>query len=205
MKFQNIASNVIMFKLKTHFKISFPYYIVKHKDGNFLVGCPESLPKEVITKIHKSGGISYIFISHRDDIGNVCKYSKKFKAKIIVHQSESKYVADCKVDIPFKKDKAITNDIEVVHTPGHTPGSSCLFFKSYGYLFTGDQICVNKKGEPFIYLEKHSPTEGRISEREVEYILNKLKKKKFNTIFSLFGLVLHNAKEKLIKQHMFRS
>ena len=201
MKFKNIAHNVIIFKLKTNFKIYFPYYIVKHKSGNFLVGCPESSPEEVINKINEMGGISYIFISHRDDVGNACNYSKKFNAKIIVHKSESKYVQNCKVDIPFKADKSITSDVEVIHTPGHTPGSSCLFFKSDGYLFTGDQICVNKKGQPFVYLEKHKPTEGKISEKEVKYILNKLKKKNFSKIFSLFGVVLNNAKEKLIKQH----
>lgn len=30
--------------------------------------------------------------------------------------------------------------IEVIHTPGHTPGSSCLYIKSDGVLFSGDTL-----------------------------------------------------------------
>jgi hydroxyacylglutathione hydrolase len=29
-------------------------------------------------------------------------------------------------------------DIDIIHTPGHTIGSMCLFFKKYNLLFTGD-------------------------------------------------------------------
>ena len=203
MNFENIADNVIMFKLKTHFKIDFPYYLVTHNEGNFLIGCPEKLPKELSTKIDEIGGIDFIFISHRDDVGIACQFKEKLNAKIIIHQSEAKFVKDCKVDIPFKTDKLIIKDVEVIHTPGHTLGNSCLLFKDYKYLFTGDQICVNKDGEPFVYLEKHGPKEGKISKEDVTNILNKLKNKNFNKIFSLFGMVLDNAKERLLKQHNF--
>jgi len=201
MEFEPIADNVTLFKLKTHFGIDFPYYLVKHKDGNFLIGCPEELPKELSTKIDEIGGIDFIFISHRDDVGIACKFRERFNAKIIIHQSEEKFVEGCEVDISFEKDQSITNSVEVIHTPGHTPGSSCLLFKDYGLLFTGDQICVNKNGEPFVYLEKHSPKEGQISDKDVTNILNKLKNKNFDKIFSLFGIVLDNAKDRLLKQH----
>lgn len=202
MEFQAIAPHVIMFKLKTHFGIEFPYYLVQHKHGNFLVECPESLPKELESKMHSMGGVNYIFISHRDGVGKACEYKKAFNAKIIIHKNEERYVEGCKADLPFEMDVPITKNVEVIHIPGHTPGNSCLFFKDYGYLFTGDQICVHNNGKPFVYMERHSPTDGQISEKEVNFILAKLKSKKFDKIFSLFGLALNDAKTRLFEQSM---
>lgn len=39
--------------------------------------------------------------------------------------------------------------IEVVHTPGHTPGSVCFWVPEYAYLFTGDTLYA---GPEFLYL-----------------------------------------------------
>lgn len=199
MNFKRVTKNVLLFKLKTHFGIDFPYYLVEYAEGNFLVGCPESLPKVVEEKINERGGINYIFISHRDDAGIACEFRKKFNAKIILHKSEEKYLGNCKADISFETDTMITKNVEAITTPGHTNGNSCLLFNDYGYLFTGDQICVNKKGKPFVYLEKHSPKDGKITKQEVTFILSKLKKKNFTKLFSLFGIVTENAKARLMK------
>jgi glyoxylase-like metal-dependent hydrolase (beta-lactamase superfamily II) len=38
------------------------------------------------------------------------------------------------------KVRADAMDLEVIHTPGHTPGSICLYEKSSGTLFTGDTV-----------------------------------------------------------------
>ncbi|MBT4445874.1 MBL fold metallo-hydrolase [archaeon] len=202
MKFENVAENVVMFKYKTRFEKDFPYYLIKHKNGNFLIGCPEELTEEVSKKINEIGGINFIFISHRDDIGCVSMYKRKYNAKIIIHKSEAKFISDCEVDIPFTSDTLIVENVEAIHTPGHTPGNSCLYFKDYGFLFTGDQICVNEAGEPFVYLIKHGTDNEKISDQEVDEILNSLKEKNFTKIFSLFGMVLENAKERLMTQQI---
>ena len=33
-----------------------------------------------------------------------------------------------------------TPDFEILHTPGHTPGSVCYYFREYNALFTGDTL-----------------------------------------------------------------
>ena len=33
-----------------------------------------------------------------------------------------------------------TPDFEILHTPGHTPGGVCYYFREYNALFTGDTL-----------------------------------------------------------------
>ncbi len=44
--------------------------------------------------------------------------------------------------------------IQILHTPGHSPGHICLYEKGKGYLFTGDLIYV---GELFAYFPSTDP------------------------------------------------
>ena len=37
----------------------------------------------------------------------------------------------------------VLGGLEVVHTPGHTPGSVCFYLRSQGVLFTGDMLLAN--------------------------------------------------------------
>jgi glyoxylase-like metal-dependent hydrolase (beta-lactamase superfamily II) len=44
--------------------------------------------------------------------------------------------------------------LEVFHTPGHSPGSCCLFERSKGVLFTGDHIIRHITPNPIIELRR---------------------------------------------------
>lgn len=44
-------------------------------------------------------------------------------------------------DVIFEEgDYLFDSDLQVIHTPGHTPGSVCLFSESHQLLFTGDTL-----------------------------------------------------------------
>lgn len=44
-------------------------------------------------------------------------------------------------DVLMKEDDTVLGtDLRVIHTPGHTPGSICLYSESQGILFTGDTM-----------------------------------------------------------------
>lgn len=45
-------------------------------------------------------------------------------------------------------------NIQILHTPGHSPGHICLYEKDRGYLFTGDLIYI---GELFAYFPSTDP------------------------------------------------
>ena len=62
--------------------------------------------------------------------------------------------------------KAGSITIEVLHTPGHTPGGVCLYYKDAGVIFTGDTLFAGSIGR--------TDLEGGCSEDLLKSIKNRL-------------------------------
>ncbi len=96
-------------------------------------------------KVAELGGIQFQLLSHRDESGpSLNRIKDLFGSKLCCSALEASIVGnDVRVDVTFQADDHHLGDIDVIHTPGHTQGSICFFYKSpYGksYLFTGDTI-----------------------------------------------------------------
>jgi len=104
--------------------------------------------------------LKYIYLSHchGDHIGGVEELRKRTNSKVLVHRIDSvglnnkeisltEYIgmedilleADSRVD---DEDLLHVGDIEfkVIHTPGHTKGSSCIYCEKHNMLFSGDTL-----------------------------------------------------------------
>ena len=91
------------------------------------------------------GGLQFQLLSHRDESGpSLNRIKDRFGSKLCCSALEASIVGnDAPVDITFQVEDAHLGDIDIIHTPGHTEGSICFFYKSpYGksYLFTGDTV-----------------------------------------------------------------
>ena len=98
-----------------------------------------------LEQIAKLGGIRFQLLSHRDESGpSLNRIKDLFGSKLCCSALEAPIVGkDAPVDITFQVEDHHLGDIDIIHTPGHTDGSICFFYKSpYGksYLFTGDTI-----------------------------------------------------------------
>lgn len=78
------------------------------------------------------------FVMHKDDIPLLTNY-----------RSSTKYYTGFDPGPPPMPDnflkhnqnlKTVNNSIKIIHTPGHTPGSICLYSKQEKILFSGDTI-----------------------------------------------------------------
>ncbi|KAL8148225.1 hypothetical protein AgCh_005544 [Apium graveolens] len=70
------------------------------------------------------GGARYMFLTHRDDIEDHMKWSKRLGCDRIIHSEEvdaSTAEVECKLEGngPWK----LADDLELIHTLGHTKGS----------------------------------------------------------------------------------
>ncbi len=140
------------------------------EDGTKLVlidtGFPRSA-KKIENYIKKAGfnlsAVSTIVLTHYhiDHVGNAKKLKQQTNAKIAVHEAEADFVAHRKAppkpkkfmaqltstlkpaavepDVLLKDGDKIGN-LQVIHTPGHSPGSISLYDPERKVMFVGDAV-----------------------------------------------------------------
>jgi hydroxyacylglutathione hydrolase len=96
--------------------------------------------------IEHRGGIAHQYLSHQDEIsGMLTTIAERFGADLTASSREADVVAAVRQpDTTFDSRHVDSNGVEVIPTPGHTPGSACFVVDgSEGcYLFTGDTLLL---------------------------------------------------------------
>jgi hydroxyacylglutathione hydrolase len=115
-------------------------------------GLPSTLLRAVSTGPYT---LRYILITHKhkDHCDATADVAKAYPdAQIVMHKSDSAAIGSLAAralpivdgdELPFGDDAAI----RMLHTPGHTDGSSCFLFRST--LFTGDTLFAGSVGGAF--------------------------------------------------------
>jgi hydroxyacylglutathione hydrolase len=117
---------------------------------------PAGLPKTLLRAVDAGPyTLRYILITHKhkDHCDATADVAKAYPdAQIVMHKSDSAAIGSLAAralpivdgdELPFGDDAAI----RMLHTPGHTDGSSCFLFRST--LFTGDTLFAGSVGGAF--------------------------------------------------------
>lgn len=95
--------------------------------------------------------IEYIFATHAhgDHVGGVRSLVERTGAKVVVHSGDARGLerGGIPTDVIVEdgdKVKVGEIEVEIIHTPGHTPGSMCLLAE--GKVITGDTMFVGNCG-----------------------------------------------------------
>lgn len=104
-----------------------------------------------IERMAELGGVAYQYLSHRDEVGeSLALIHERFGTRLAGHIAERDDFARVRTpEILFDKRERHLDTIEVIPTPGHSPGSTCFLVDSpHGqrYLFTGDTLYRNEDG-----------------------------------------------------------
>ncbi|PIA35594.1 hypothetical protein AQUCO_03500154v1 [Aquilegia coerulea] len=119
-------------------------YLIMHPQGNILVDSPR-YTKQLAHNIEMLGGARYMFLTHRDDVADHEKWSKRLSCDRIIHSKEvDENTADAEMKLEGLGPWSLSNDFEFIHTPGHSEASVCLFYKPLKILFTGDHLCEHE-------------------------------------------------------------
>lgn len=118
-------------------------YFLRRPEGNVLFY--NTGDEGDLDEIAGLGGIQFQLLSHRDEAGpSLNRIKELFGSKLCCSALEAPLVGkEAPVNVAFQAEDHHLGDIDIIHTPGHTAGSICFFYKSpYGksYLFTGDTI-----------------------------------------------------------------
>lgn len=98
------------------------------------------------------GGVAHQYVSHRDEAGpTLAQISRRFGARLHAPAAELAEIGThAHVDVPLGSRHVDGCGIEVIPTPGHSPGSTCYLVPGANgqrYLFTGDTIMLGAEGD----------------------------------------------------------
>ncbi|HJB28256.1 MAG TPA: MBL fold metallo-hydrolase [Candidatus Blautia faecavium] len=142
-------------------------YFLKNKEtGELILVDPADAPEKIIQKIEEMQGKPVgIFLTHGhyDHILAVGDIKKRYDVDIYACSAEQEMLREPSVNmsgycghaVSIKPD-VLLNDMDVftaagfsvqmIHTPGHTPGSCCYYLKDEGVLFSGDTLFYGSVG-----------------------------------------------------------
>ncbi|CAL1414081.1 unnamed protein product [Linum trigynum] len=121
-------------------------YLIIRPDGNIIVDSPRFTEK-LARNIEALGGASYMFLTHMDDVADHEKWSKRLNCQRILHSGDVRVdTADVEIKLEGNGPWSLGEDVELIHVPGHTEGSVCLFYKPHKILFAGDHLGMTEFG-----------------------------------------------------------
>jgi glyoxylase-like metal-dependent hydrolase (beta-lactamase superfamily II) len=122
-------------------------YLIVEKDANILVDCP-AWDEANRNFVQQQGGVRWLFLTHRGAIAKVDKIQADTGCEIIIEQHEAYLLPGLEVTA-FEQELEIGDRARAIWTPGHSPGSSCLYYDaSGGILFSGRHLLPDRDGQP---------------------------------------------------------
>ncbi len=122
------------------------YFIVENA-ANLLIDCP-AWNETNEQFLREQGGVSTLLITHRGGIGRAREIQEAMKCKILIQEQEAYLLPGLDV-IAFQHELTLSSHCCAIWTPGHSPGSSCIYYRGAGgVLFSGRHLLPNQQGEP---------------------------------------------------------
>jgi glyoxylase-like metal-dependent hydrolase (beta-lactamase superfamily II)/ferredoxin len=116
--------------------------------GNILVDSPRfSAP--LVRRIEAMGGVSLMFLSHRDDIADHAQFAAHFGCRRVMHEGDGAARLGIEQVITGTAAIQLAPDLCCIPTPGHTRGHQVLLYRDRA-LFTGDHLAWSPARETLI-------------------------------------------------------
>lgn len=123
-------------------------YFIVEKDGNILLDCPawEQINQQFISD---RGGVRWLFLTHRGGMGKkINQMQATLGCQVIVQEQEAYLLPEVEVT-SFGQEFHFNSHSYAFWTPGHSPGSSCVYYNLHGgILFTGRHLLPDQQGKP---------------------------------------------------------
>ncbi len=174
-------------------------YVVDTAQKLVLIDLP-SYSKEIEKYLSSFKKPMFALLSHGScGISDGTIWQQKIGLKVYLHQADknSEWLR-MRPDVLFVRPPKLAPNLEVILTPGHTPGSICVCESTSKALFTGDTFGGLPNGEINDFLKGAGDFYGDLKERFVS--CKKLLKYDFeNALPFHYEMIMHKAKESLLQ------
>lgn len=137
------------------------YVVIDEKSKRAMVVDPGGESEKIVNVLkYNNATLDYIVLTHGhgDHIGNINELKKEYDAKVCIYYTEANFLKDKSLsladyvgvenpnidpEIYLKENDIITIgniNFKVIHTPGHTSGSICLYDSENKILISGDTL-----------------------------------------------------------------
>lgn len=127
-------------------------FLLQRELGNVLIYRSAALQGDGEAEaIDALGGVGRQYLNHSYEASPACDWVRdRFDAPLLVHGDDAEQsAAHCTVDHTFTRRHRLDDDLEVIPTPGHTPGATAYLWDGGGHrvLFTGDTVYFPREGD----------------------------------------------------------
>ena len=128
-------------------------YLIVRPEGNVLIDSPR-FTRALVDRVEALGGISMMFLTHRDDVADHEKFHQHFGCERILHRDEAARIRAERM-IEGQEPVDLDSSLTAIPTPGHTRGHMVLKYRDR-FLFTGDHLAWSARHEHLIAFRRHN-------------------------------------------------
>ena len=122
-------------------------YLILEEAGNVLVDCPP-WGQETADFLQQRGGVHWLFLTHRTAMAQVAALQAALDCIVVVQEQEAYLLPDLSCQ-SFRDGVSLGDRCQGFWTPGHSPGSACLYWaQEGGVLFSGRHLLPTTTGDP---------------------------------------------------------
>jgi glyoxylase-like metal-dependent hydrolase (beta-lactamase superfamily II)/ferredoxin len=155
--------------------------------GNILVDSPRfSAP--LVKRMESMGGVTQMFLSHRDDIADHAKFAAHFGCPRIMHEDDGAARLEIEHIVRGEAAVPLDSDLLIIPTPGHTRGHQVLLYRDQA-LFTGDHLAWSPSRETLIAFRDACWYSWAVQTRSMERLLDY----RFEWVLPGHGRIHHGA------------
>jgi len=123
------------------------YLIVRPpgKGGNVLIDSPR-FATQLVKRIDAMGGVSTMFLTHRDDVADHVRWARRFGCERVMHADDGAGKLRIERVLQGPEIFQLDQDLVAIPVPGHTRGHMVLLYRRK-FLFTGDHLAWSPERE----------------------------------------------------------
>ncbi len=130
-------------------------WLILRPEGNILIDSPRWSPP-LAREIRRMGGVSQMFLTHRDDVADHALWAKAFNCERWIHKEDADAAPEAEKLVLGIDPLLIGKTLKLIPSPGHTAGSIVILLGEHRQiLFSGDHLWWNPEKEVLVASKRY--------------------------------------------------